>query len=98
VRPATAAGHAAGWRGRRAPTDGGSVVRGDRSTGRRPPCAVAAGGSTHRLAASAAPSTDGAVTPGPWGAATADDWGVADGAATAVDCRRCGRLRCGSLV
>jgi len=49
VRPAAAAGQAAGCRGRRAPTDGGGFVRGDRSTGRRQPCAEGAGGSTRRL-------------------------------------------------
>jgi len=49
VRLAAAAGQAAAWRGWRAPTDRGGVVRGDRSTGRRPPCVVGTGGWTRRL-------------------------------------------------
>jgi len=49
VRPAAAAGRTAGWWGRRALTDGGGFVRGDRSTMRHQPCAVGAWGSTSRL-------------------------------------------------
>ena len=48
VRTDAGAGQAAEWRGRRALTDGGCVVRSDRSMVRRPPCAVGAEGWTRR--------------------------------------------------